>query len=112
MSSDLPARQVDVNEARALLVAGEATALDVREPYEWEAGRLPGSLWIPHGRARRPAARAARRPARGGVPVGVAQRHVADALAARGYDARNLAGGLCCGQQAGLPLEPEGGTVA
>lgn len=112
MSFDLPARQVDVNEARVLLDAGEATALDVREPYEWEAGRLPGSQWIPMGEL------ANRLPELPAGPIVVVCRvgsrsgHVADALAARGYDARNLVGGLVMWHAAGFPLEPEGGTVA
>ena len=112
MSFDQPVLQLTVGEARALLDSGEATALDVREPYEWEAGRLPGSLWIPMGQL---AGRLDELPAGPLVVVcrvGSRSGHVADALAARGYDARNLIGGLEMWQAAGYPLEPEGGTVA
>jgi rhodanese-related sulfurtransferase len=101
-----------VNEARALLDSGEATALDVREPYEWAAGRLPGAHWIPMGEL---ATRLPELPAGTIVVVcrvGSRSGHVADALAARGYDARNLVGGLVTWEAAGFPLEPEGGTVA
>ena len=35
---------MDVHEAARLLEAGEAVALDVREPSEWRQGRIPGAL--------------------------------------------------------------------
>ncbi|MCS7088087.1 MAG: rhodanese-like domain-containing protein [Thermoflexales bacterium] len=40
--------EVSVQEARALQEAG-AFVLDVREPFEWEAVRIPGATLIPLG---------------------------------------------------------------
>jgi len=34
------------------------------------------------------------------------------AFRASGYDARNMSGGLLAWDRGGLPIEPEGGTVA
>jgi rhodanese-related sulfurtransferase len=99
-------------EARALLEAGEITALDVREPYEWQAGRIAGSLWIPIGELAERLAEVPNEPLVIVCRVGSRSGHVADALAARGYNARNMTGGLVLWQESGLPLEPEGGTVA
>jgi adenylyltransferase/sulfurtransferase len=69
--------------------------VDVREPYEWEAGRLPGSVHIPLGMLPN---RLAEIPAEvtpvficaGGVRSMVACR----LLAAQGREAINLAGGV------------------
>ena len=106
------APEVGPQDARAQLDAGEVVALDVRESYEWEAGRLAGSLWIPLGQL---GSRLDELPA-GPILVvcrsGARSGRVADALVERGYDARNLAGGLQQWESAGLPLEPEGGSVA
>ena len=40
--------EVSVSEAAALRDSG-AFILDVREPYEWEAGHIPGAALIPLG---------------------------------------------------------------
>lgn len=41
-------RQVDIEEALRLRAAGHVM-VDVREPYEWDAGHVPGALHIPLG---------------------------------------------------------------
>jgi molybdopterin/thiamine biosynthesis adenylyltransferase/rhodanese-related sulfurtransferase len=41
-------RQVDVDEAIRLRAAG-STVVDVREPFEWDAGHVAGALHIPLG---------------------------------------------------------------
>jgi rhodanese-related sulfurtransferase len=112
VSFEQPVLQLTVGEARALLDSGGATALDVREPYEWEAGRLPGSLWIPMGQLAGRLDELPTGPLVVVCRVGSRSGHVAGALAARGYDARNLIGGLEMWHASGYPLEPEGGTVA
>jgi rhodanese-related sulfurtransferase len=37
-----PEIEISVQEAAALLESGDAVLIDVREPHEWDAGRIPG----------------------------------------------------------------------
>ncbi len=41
-----PFQRIDVNEAQALITQG-FKIIDVREPFEWERGRIPNSTHIP-----------------------------------------------------------------
>ncbi len=96
-----------------LLQEGDAELIDVREPHEYEAGRISGSRPIPLGELTAAAASIGReRPVvfvcRSGGRSGMAT----EAFARAGYDARNLEGGLQAWEAAGLPLEPADGTVA
>jgi rhodanese-related sulfurtransferase len=104
------APQLGAAEAREAL-AGGASAVDVREREEWEAGHLAGATWIPLGEL---GARLDDLPADPLVIVcrsGARSAMVADALVGIGRDARNLAGGLKLWVAAGLPLEPADGHV-
>ena len=84
---------MDATQAREL--HGEAAFLDVREPYEYAAGHVEGSLHVPIGQI---AARWEEVPQEGRVVVvcQIGQRSglVANFLRARGLDAQNLEGGL------------------
>jgi len=42
-----PFRRIGVEEARRMLDAGEAYAIDVREPDEWASGHIQGAQHIP-----------------------------------------------------------------
>jgi rhodanese-related sulfurtransferase len=92
-------------------LAGGATAVDVREAEEWQAGRMEGSVWIPMGQL------GARLDELPGGPLlivcrtGARSGMVADALVDAGRDATNLAGGLKAWAAAGLPLDPADGYV-
>lgn len=48
MSNPLADPEIEVTPARAneLVAAGSAIIVDVREPYEWEAGRIDGARHI------------------------------------------------------------------
>lgn len=86
-----------------------AQLLDVREPDEWFAGHIEGSVHIPIGElAQRQAELADDRlivaVCRSGSRSGV----VADALQRAGYHAENLDGGLQAWQSDGLPLVADG----
>jgi rhodanese-related sulfurtransferase len=108
MSSDLTPRAV-----AELLERGEIELIDVRQPYEHEAGRISGdrhveltelgteAATIPHDR---PVVFYCRSGSRSAM--------AAEAFRGAGFDAHNLAGGLLEWQATGLPLEPEGGYVA
>ncbi len=96
-----------------LLRQGEAELIDVREPYEREAGRIDGSRHIELERLASAAETLPRdRPVvfqcRLGARSGLATR----AFRSAGFDAYNLAGGIQAWVDAGLPIVPEGGHVA
>jgi rhodanese-related sulfurtransferase len=107
------AEEMSPQQAEELVRDGGAQLVDVREPYEHEAGRIAGSLHIElqelPGRAEsldreRPIVFYCRSGSRSAL--------AADAFAASGFDARNLDGGLEAWVGAGLPIEPSGGRVA
>ena len=104
---------MDVHEAARLLEAGEAVALDVREPSEWRHGRIPGALHLPM--AELPARSSLLPHDRTIVAVcrsGNRSGQVAQALRRQRYRIENLEGGLKAWRRAGLPLDPPDGRVA
>ena len=87
--------------------------VDVREPYEREAGHVAGSRHIPL--ADLTAAAPTIDPSRPVVfvcRVGGRSAMAAWSFARAGYDAHNLEGGMIGWDASGLPLEPAGGHVA
>ncbi|HEX5979626.1 MAG TPA: rhodanese-like domain-containing protein [Thermoleophilaceae bacterium] len=107
------AEEMNPKQAEELLRQGGAQLVDVREPYEHEAGRIAGSVHIELEQL--PSEAASLDPER---PIlfycrsGSRSALAADAFAASGFDARNLDGGLEAWVAAGLPIEPDGGRVA
>jgi rhodanese-related sulfurtransferase len=105
------APEITVTEVAAGVSAGSLVAVDVREPAEWDAGHIDGSLWIPLGEL---VERASELP---DVPLAIVCRTgsrsgmAADWLHRNGADAANMTGGLKAWEAAGLPLEPAGGRV-
>jgi rhodanese-related sulfurtransferase len=100
-------------QVAALLDAGQAQVIDVREDYEHEAGHVPGSRHIDLTQLTDAAetldqARAVVFYCRSGDRSSMP----AEAFRASGWDAHNMAGGLTAWAEAGLPLEPEDGEVA
>jgi rhodanese-related sulfurtransferase len=108
------AEEINPRQAADLLSeAGGAQLVDVREPYEHEAGRIAGSLHIELQRLPGEVATLDReRPVLFYCRSGSRSALAADAFAAAGFDARNLDGGLEAWVAAGLPIEPDGGRVA
>ena len=106
------APQLSPAQAGAALDDASAVAVDVREPEEWAAGHVEGSLWIPLGELQARAGELPRdRPLVIVCRSGSRSAYAADALVAAGWDASNLAGGLHAWAAAGLPLVPAGGYV-
>ena len=105
---DLPPQRV-----KEILDAGEAELVDVREQYEWDAGRIPGAK---HIELERLAGRADElpkdRPVIFQCRMGRRSALATDAFRAVGFDAYNMRGGIEAWAEEDLPLEPEGGTVA
>jgi rhodanese-related sulfurtransferase len=105
-------REVTREEARRLVEEG-AQLVDVRADHEWEAGRIPGAVHVPLAELdERTGEIDQDRPVvlycRGGTRSSMA----AEALAAAGYDAAKLSGGIVGWEEEGLPLEPQGGYAA
>src|SRR3954466_16363214 len=95
-------------EVARRLEAGEIEVIDVREPYEREAGFIEGSRHIELERLASEAATIPRdRPVvfscRLGARAGMATR----ALAEAGWDAHNMEGGIQAWVDAGLPIPSE-----
>ena len=90
--------------------AGELYLLDVREPVEWQAGRIAGSHPIPLGElylrlVEVPRDRTILAVCRHGNRSEAAMR----GLRTLGYTSENLEGGVTAWHRAGLPLEADGG---
>jgi rhodanese-related sulfurtransferase len=106
--------QIDVTPERAAaMLAGGATLIDVREPYERRAGYIDGSEHVELARLAAVAATIDRdAPVVFYCRVGARSLMAAEAFRSSGYDAYTLAGGLLAWAAGGLPLAPEGGHVA
>ena len=106
--------EFDLEPQRAReLVEGGAQLIDVREQYEWDAGRIPGATHI-HLEAlgNRTGEIDKDRPVVFQCRVGNRSAFATEAFRNAGYDAYNLAGGIEAWREAGLPMEPDGAEVA
>jgi rhodanese-related sulfurtransferase len=100
-------------EEAARAAADGAQVVDVREPYEREAGHLPGSLHIELPDLAAGAARLDReRPVIFYCRAGARSLMAAQAFRQAGFDARSMSGGVLQWAGEGRPLAPEGGHVA
>ena len=104
--------EVTPQRTKELLDSGEAVVVDVREPYEREAGHIEGSR---HIELERVAAQAATLPKDQPVVfhcrLGARSAMAAQAFRQAGYDAWSMAGGLQAWHDEGLPVDG-GGEVA
>lgn len=95
---------VSARAAKALVDSG-ALLLDVREPDEWHVEHTDGALLMPMGQVKARLGELQRdRPIVVACRSGGRSATVTDALRGWGYDATNLAGGMCAWQAAGLPV--------
>jgi rhodanese-related sulfurtransferase len=108
-----PEHELSPEAVSELLQRGEIELIDVREPYEWEAGRIAGAR---HIELERLAARSEEIPRDRRVVfqcrLGARSAMATQAFRAAGWDAYNLDGGIAEWERRGLPLEPQGGRVA
>jgi rhodanese-related sulfurtransferase len=108
MQEDLQPQQ-----AAELVRSGEAQLVDVREPYEHEAGYIEGARHIEMHRLTEQASEIDReKPVIFYCRVGSRSAMATQAFKAAGYEAYNLDGGLAAWVASGLEIEPEDGTVA
>jgi hydroxyacylglutathione hydrolase/adenylyltransferase/sulfurtransferase len=104
---------VDAERAKALIDDGDVQLVDVREPYEWEAGRIAGARHIELERLASQAETLDReRPVLFYCRVGARSGMAANAFRRAGFDAYSIDGGLTEWDRREYPLEPEDGTVA
>ena len=108
-----PAIEKDVRETQAAHAAGEIQLVDVRERYEWDAGRIDGAEHIELERLSSRAADLDKdRPVVFVCRGGVRSLMAAQAFKRGGYDAWSMRGGMSEWHAAGLPMVPEDGHVA
>jgi rhodanese-related sulfurtransferase len=89
--------------------AGEIQLVDVREQYEWDAGRIAGARHVEMERLASQADAIDRdRPVVFVCRAGARSGMAAQAFRGSGYDAHNMAGGMTAWDDADLPMEPEG----
>ena len=87
--------------------------IDVREDYEYEAGRIAGARHIELPLVASQADTIERdKPVVFYCRVGSRSAMAAGAFRRAGYDAYTMDGGLAAWEEQGLPLEPEDGQVA
>ncbi len=107
-----PEIEVTPERARELLASGEAVVVDVREPYEREAGHIEGSRHIELERLASQAETLPRdQPVVFQCRLGARSAMAAQAFRRAGYDAWSMEGGLQAWLDRGLPVAG-GGQVA
>jgi rhodanese-related sulfurtransferase len=110
--SDLQ-EEVTPARTRELHDAEEVQLVDVREQYEWDAGRIAGARHLPVAQLSEQAETLDReRPVVFYCRSGSRSALAAQAFAAAGYEAHNLDGGLKAWVADGLAIEPADGHVA
>lgn len=104
---------IDHVAAASRIESEDVLVLDVREPHEWDAGRIPNAFHIPLGDLE---ARIGELPTDRAIIVacksGGRSAHATAQLNARGFDATNLTGGTTAWHAAKQPLDPADGFVA
>ena len=98
--------EISPEEAAERLAAGRAQLVDVREPYEWEAGHIEGARHLQlHELAEAAMTLDPARPLVFVCRVGARSAMAADAFRQAGFEAYNLSGGVLAWERAGLPFE-------
>lgn len=98
-------KQVTIDEL-AEAVAQGAQLIDVRTPMEFAGGHVPGAVNQPLGKVD-PSTLDPARPVWLVCRSGARSNRAAHALAAQGFDARNVSGGTMAWKAAGNPLDGE-----
>jgi rhodanese-related sulfurtransferase len=99
-------RELSPQRVAELVARDEVQLVDVREPYEHEAGRLSAARHLELARLAAEAGTIDReRPVIFYCRVGARSAMAAQAFEAAGWDAWNLSGGIVAWVAAGLPIE-------
>ena len=112
--SEETAAATELPPARAAeLIAAGVELIDVRRPYEFESGHLPGARNIEMNDLTAAAEELNRdRPVLFYCRSGNRSSMAVAAFAEAGFDAHNIAGGIQAWVAADRPLEPDDGTIA
>lgn len=100
-------KEIGAKELEALIQAGEAAVVDVREPEEFAAGHIPGATNLPLSRfdpAALPSA-TGKRVVLNCLGGKRSEKALADCAAASAAVDTHLAGGFAAWAEAGLPVE-------
>src|SRR3954451_16424278 len=109
----VPAMDVDPQRVAELQQQRTIQLVDVREDYEWDAGRIAGARHVALGELTAQAETIQRdTPVVFVCRVGGRSAMAASAFRRAGYDAYTMTGGLLAWDARGLPLEPSDGRVA
>jgi rhodanese-related sulfurtransferase len=112
--SSSPELEVTHDDVKRRMADDSVQVIDVREQYEWDAGRIPGA--VRHIALEHLTAQAETidkdKPIVFQCRLGSRSLMAAQAFRASGFEAYSLAGGLQAWHDAGLPLDPPDGTVA
>jgi rhodanese-related sulfurtransferase len=96
-----------------LLAEGGIQLIDVRTPYEHDAGRIGGDRLIELAKLAAEIETIDRaRPVVFYCRSGARSAMASEAFTQAGFDAHNMVGGLLDWDAAGLPIDPDGGYVA
>ena len=110
---DSKSLEVTPEQTQAALEEGSAQVIDVREPYEWEAGRIDGALHIELERLASNAGKVdTDRPVIFHCRLGSRSAMAAQAFRGVGIDAYSMAGGIQRWHDEQRPMVPEGAVVA
>jgi rhodanese-related sulfurtransferase len=105
--------EITTAETEQALADGSAVVVDVREPYEREAGHIGGTRHIELERlASQSDSLPREQPVIFYCRSGVRSAMAAQAFRAAGFDARSMAGGITAWHAEGRAMEPDGATVA
>jgi hydroxyacylglutathione hydrolase/adenylyltransferase/sulfurtransferase len=100
--------ELSPERVRELLDAGEVQLVDVRETYEWDAGRIDGARHVEVAQLAGEAETIDRdRPVVFSCRSGSRSAMATQAFRRAGYDAYNLSGGILAWVDRGLPIGPD-----
>ncbi len=114
MTAETTETELDIGPAEASeKIAADAVLIDVRQDYEWEAGRIADAEHIPLERLPAASEEIDRdRPIVFVCRTGSRSALATQVFRASGYEAYNLAGGLEAWIEEGRGIEPADGIVA
>jgi len=105
--------EVEPERVAQLHSEGAIQLIDIREDYEWDAGRIAGARHLVLGELTAQAETIdPERPVVFYCRVGGRSWMAANTFRRAGYDAYTMSGGMVEWNALGLPLEPEDGHVA
>lgn len=112
MPDELP-DELTPEQVAELHAAGEIELVDIREPYEREAGHVAGSKHVEFAQLSQEAGSLDReKPLVLYCRMGGRSSVALQAFKASGFDVHQMEGGLLAWADKDLPMEPEGGSVA